>query len=94
MAFEITDSALSFIKDKGFNEITVNVANVGGGCTGSFKEVEVRLGRPKDLSRFKKTEVSGISIYHPDSKFINEGKFSLVLEKVLFFKRLALKKKD
>ncbi len=93
MAFEITDDALSFIKNKGFNEVTINVANVGGGCTGSFKEIEVKLGKPKDPSRFKKTEVSGISIYHPDSKFINEGEFSLILEKMLFLKRLAIKKR-
>ncbi len=91
MGFKISQEALSFIKNKGFNEITVNVANVKGGCTGSFKEIEVRLGAPKRLENFEKTEVEGINIYHPKSKFIKEGNFSLTLEKMLFLKKLVLR---
>ena len=92
MSFKINSDALSFIKDKGFNEITVTVTNVKGGCTGSFKEIEVKLGIPKKLEDFEKTKVDGIIIYHPKSKFIKEGEFLLTLEKMLFLKKLVLRK--
>ncbi len=92
MGFEIKEDAASFIKSKGYDEVTISTANVKGGCVGSFKEIEVKLGKPKDPSSFGSTQVSGITIYYPDSKFMKEGNFVLRLEKVLFLKKLALKK--
>ena len=92
MGFSVEKDAISFIKDKGFNEVTISVANVKGGCVGSFKEIEVKLGKPKDPSNFTSTEVGGITLYYPNSKFMKEGEFSLKLEKIFFLKKLILKK--
>ncbi len=92
MGFEIKEEAISFIKSKGYEEVTITATNVKGGCVGSFKEIEVRLGKPKDPASFGSTQISGITIYYPDSKFMKEGNFVLKLEKVLFLKKLALKK--
>ncbi len=92
MGFEIKEDAISFIKSKGYDGVTISATNVKGGCVGSFKEIEVKLGRPKDPSSFGSIQISGITIYDPDSKFMKEGNFVLKLEKVLFLKKLALKR--
>lgn len=94
MAFSISETAISFIKKRGVNEVTINVIDAKAGCVGSFKEIEVKLGKPRNLEKFDMEVVGEITIYYPKSNFMKEGEFILTLEGVLFLKQLVLKRKD
>lgn len=77
MNFILSDKALDFLKKKNINKIFVNPdVDVKASCcgVGSF-DFDISIKGDEDISRYKKEEVSGISIfYNPTLELYLKGR--------------------